>query len=93
VPAQDQLGRGLAHPVGDRDDLRVVEHSALRQRRPGFDRDLMLGAERAQVRLGQERVHLDLVDSGAGLTAAAVSSGLIWKTPKPNWGTSCRCSA
>ena len=32
------------------------------ERRPGLDRDLVLGAEAAHVVLGQVRVHLDLVD-------------------------------
>jgi hypothetical protein len=62
VPAQHDLGRGLADSAGNFVDRRVVQDVALSQRRPGFDRDLVLGAEPAQLVLGQVGVDLDLVD-------------------------------
>jgi hypothetical protein len=62
VPAQHHLGRRLGRPAGDRADRRIVQYLAAAQRRPGFDRDLVLGAEAVQLFLGQIRIDLDLID-------------------------------
>jgi hypothetical protein len=62
MPAQHDLGRGLADPASNRLDRRIVEDAALSERRPGFDGDLVLGAEPAQLVLGQVGIDLDLVD-------------------------------
>src|SRR2546430_16366826 len=73
MPAQDDLGWRLARPFGDGPNDRVAKDAPLPQRRPGLDRDLMLGAEGAHVVLSQVRVHLDLVDGrdDLGLTVQA----------------------
>src|ERR1700723_762692 len=42
VPAQHDLGRGLADPLGDRDDDGVIKHQALPDRGPGLDGDPVL---------------------------------------------------
>src|SRR5207248_11422852 len=44
VPAQYDLSRSLASPLGDGPDYRVAEDAPLSKRRPGLDRDLVLGA-------------------------------------------------
>ena len=44
----------------------VVEHFALRDRRPGLGRDLVLAVVGAHLLVGEVRVYLDLVDCGHG---------------------------
>jgi hypothetical protein len=71
---------GFAGPAGDRLDRRVAEHLAARQRRPGLDRNLMLGAEPAYLVLGQVRVDLDLVDRrGISHSACSRRNWFGWK--------------
>ena len=49
-------------PLGDLGDHRVVEHVALRDRRPRLGRDAVRLAVRAHLVVGEVRVQLDLVD-------------------------------
>jgi carbonic anhydrase/acetyltransferase-like protein (isoleucine patch superfamily) len=72
VPADHHLRRGLAVGGGDRSDGRVVEGAGpgtavagdAADRRPGLGEDAVAGVRGLHGRLGEVRVHLDLVDRG-----------------------------
>jgi MmyB-like transcription regulator ligand binding domain len=72
VPAEHHLSRGLAVARGDRGDDRVVEGAGpdpavagdAADRRPGLGADAVDGVRGLHGRLGEVRVHLDLVDRG-----------------------------
>src|ERR671919_697721 len=61
VPPQDDLRRGFADLVGDLGDGGVIEHLALRDRRPRLGSDLVLPAVLAPRVVGEVGVSLDLV--------------------------------
>ena len=62
VPAEHHLRGRAADPLGDLADRRVVEHLALRQRRPRLGRDAVLLVVGAHLAVLEVRVELDLVD-------------------------------
>ena len=64
MPAQDHLGDGAAVLLRQRREQRIAEQRALAERAPRLDRDAAGGAFRAQRRLLERRVALDLVDRG-----------------------------
>ncbi len=55
-------GPSLAGLAGDGGHGGLAEHPAVRERRPRFDGNLTLRADRLRLGLGQVRAYLDLVD-------------------------------
>ena len=70
VPAEGDLRRTAAEPLGDPADDRVVGHLPAGDRRPGLGDDLVVGVERAELVLDEERADLDLVHRGSHLGGA-----------------------
>src|SRR5215211_2968434 len=67
MPAQCDLCGRPVNTLGDLADRRILEHSSLRNRRPGLGENVVLLAVRPDLLVGEVRMHLDLVHRGYGL--------------------------
>jgi len=84
MPADHDLTRRSAVVLGERDDRRLVEHGALRERAPCLCDDAALGVLAAQLALLQVGVELDLVDRRVTLVSSSSRSRCAgWKFETP----------